>query len=98
MPLNRHAGASAYRLRPNPEFPSKRGKMHIRDALDRFVVQLRANGRSEHTVAQYRRHVRSLARWLAEVGHGGDIADIGHEDLARFLGADTAQRRPDGGR
>ncbi len=72
--------------------------MQITDALDKFEVQLHANGRSPHTVRQYHRHVRSLARWLAEVGHGGDIADIGHEDLARFLGGDTAQRRPDGGK
>ena len=42
------------------------------DALDRFELQLQADGRSEHTVHQYLRHVRLLAAWLADQGHSGD--------------------------
>lgn len=72
--------------------------MLISDALERFIIQLRADGRSEHTVAQYRRHVRLLARWLAEQGHGGAIEDMSHERLAQFLMSDAARVRPDGKR
>ena len=39
--------------------------MRLADALDRFVVQLEADGRSPHTIGQYRRHVALLGSWLA---------------------------------
>ncbi len=42
--------------------------MTIEDALSRFLIQLDADGRSPHTLAQYRRHLRTLARWAADVG------------------------------
>ena len=38
--------------------------MHVIDALERFVLQLEADGRSEHTIGQYRRHVGQLVGWL----------------------------------
>ena len=72
--------------------------MQILDALAKYLVQLEADGRSPHTIAQYRRHVRALARWAADVGHGGDIGEIGHEDLAQFLCDPVATTRPDGGK
>ncbi len=53
--------------------------MQIREALDRYLLQLEADGRSPHTIAQYRRHVRALARWAADVGHSGEIDALGHE-------------------
>ena len=34
--------------------------MTIDEALDRFLVQLAADGRSEHTIGQYRRHMCTL--------------------------------------
>ena len=40
--------------------------MQVQTALDRFLVQLEADGRSPHTIRQYRRHVRLLAAWLDE--------------------------------
>ena len=46
--------------------------MRIDNALDRFLQQLDADGRSIHTINQYRRHVRLLARWAADVGHSGE--------------------------
>ncbi len=42
--------------------------MNIEDALARFLLQLEADGRSRHTIGQYRRHVRLLAAWYAHVG------------------------------
>ena len=41
--------------------------MTIDEALERFLVQLAADGRSEHTIGQYRRHIRLLAAWAREV-------------------------------
>ncbi len=70
--------------------------MHIEDALDRFLVQLEADGRSPHTIGQYRRHVRLLARWCAHVRHSGAVETITHEDVARFLASPQARTRPDG--
>ena len=67
--------------------------MHIEKALERYELQLQADGRSEHTVAQVRRHVRLLTEWL-----GGDVAleHVNHEDLARFLTSDVVRLRADG--
>ncbi len=70
--------------------------MLIENALAQFVLQLQADGRSLHTVRQYQRHVRALARWAAVVGHGGEIGALGHEDVARFMAAPCARQRPDG--
>ncbi|HKX45928.1 MAG TPA: hypothetical protein VJP77_04450, partial [Planctomycetota bacterium] len=83
--------------------------MRIEEALDLFVVQLRADGRSSHTVEQYRRHVLLLARWMGDeskAGGGrarrargrslGRVEGIGHQDLARFLVSPAARQRPDG--
>ena len=67
--------------------------MRLDHALDLYVQQLRADGRSEHTVRQYQRHVRLLDQWL-----GGQVRleEVTHEHLARFLTADMARLRPDG--
>ncbi len=71
--------------------------MKIEEAWEKFRLQLVADGRSDHTIAQYRRHVRLLARWAADVGHGRKIEDLGHEDMAAFLASPVARTRPDGG-
>ena len=76
---------------------SKLRAMRIEDGLGKFLLQLEADGRSPHTIAQYRRHVRLLARWAADVGHTGDLREISPEDIARFLGSPVARTRPDGG-
>jgi integrase/recombinase XerC len=67
--------------------------MHISEALEAYLLQLEADGRSEHTIGQARRHVRLLGDWL---GSDRDVERIGHEDLARFLTADVARLRADG--
>jgi site-specific recombinase XerD len=71
--------------------------MRLQDALDRFVVQLDADGRSGHTQGQYRRHVGLLARWLAQEGHSDEVDEIGHELLAQFLIAPDARTSRRGG-
>jgi site-specific recombinase XerC len=71
--------------------------MRIEEALERFLVQLQADGRSPHTIGQYRRHVRLLARWARDVGPRCDrIEDLDHEAIAGFLASPVANRRPDG--
>ena len=70
--------------------------MDIHDALARLVLQLEANGRSSHTIEQYRRHIGLLARWGAQEGLSGDVAAFGHEVLARFLASPLARTRADG--
>ncbi len=70
--------------------------MKITDALHRFLVQLEADGRSVHTIGQYRRHVRLLARWAAQERRAGDVCEIDHEVLARFLVSTAARTGPDG--
>jgi len=80
---------------PNPPM-KKRNPLTLAAALDRFVLQLEADGRSAHTIAQYRRHVRLLARWARTACVLDDVARIRHEDLARFLASAAARTRPDG--
>ncbi|MBI4584563.1 MAG: tyrosine-type recombinase/integrase [Planctomycetes bacterium] len=70
--------------------------MLLDDALGKFLVQLEADGRSQHTIGQYRRHVRLLGHWMAQVGHTDAISSLDHECIARFLASPTAKRRPDG--
>ena len=72
--------------------------MHISEAFSFYLTQLEADGRSRHTIRQRERHVLLLARWLADVGAGGEIAALGHQDVARILASDVAQRRADGGK
>src|SRR5687767_8652236 len=72
--------------------------MHIDEALQLFLTQLEADGRSPHTIGQYRRHVRLLAAWAHHARHGASVGEIGHELLARFLASPQARLRGDGGR
>jgi len=69
--------------------------MKILDALDRYLTQIRADGRSEHTAGQYRRHITLLATWLAQRHHSGEVEVIDHETLAAFLASPAARERPD---
>ena len=39
-------------------------KPRLDEALGSYLLQLAADGRSVHTLGQYRRHVRSFAAWL----------------------------------
>jgi integrase/recombinase XerC len=67
--------------------------MRIEQALDRYVLQLRGNGRSDHTIAQVRRHVRLFETWL----EGDDnLTAIDHETVALFLASEVVTKRADG--
>lgn len=67
--------------------------MEVRDALASYLVQLDADGRSQHTIRQARRHVGMLVRWL---GDARDIGAITPADLARFLVSREVKQRADG--
>jgi site-specific recombinase XerD len=67
--------------------------MEVEEALDRYVVQLEADGRSRHTIGQVTRHVRLLAKWIGAV----EIEDVRHEDIAKFLASEVVTKRADGG-
>lgn len=69
--------------------------MRVEDALQKFVVQLHADGRSSHTIDQYHRHVRLLASWLGK-RRSRQVGGIDHEDLARFLASPEVRVLPDG--
>ena len=71
--------------------------MRMAEAIERFTLQLRANGRSGHTVAQYRRHLELLARWAAAEGQDGDLRQLDHGALAAFLASPVALTRAGGG-
>jgi hypothetical protein len=45
--------------------PGATSTMHLYAALASFLLQLRADGRSPHTVAQYERYVRRFGEWMA---------------------------------
>src|SRR5687767_14082738 len=71
--------------------------MRLEDALALFVVQLQADGRSLHTISQYKRQVGLLSRWLAAEGRSDDVDELSHEVLARFLIAPDVRTSQRGG-
>ena len=71
--------------------------MDLQAALQAFLRQLAADGRSPHTIGQYRRHGTALATWLATTGTSADVADLSPDVLARFFGSDAAKTSCRGG-
>ena len=69
--------------------------MRIEQALEKYIVQLQGNGRSEHTVAQVRRHVRLFEAWLEAEGESTELARIDHQALAVDEHLGLAGRRLD---
>lgn len=70
--------------------------MHVQAALQAFLRQLGADGRSPHTIGQYRRHGTALATWLA----ARQITAVGKltpDTLARFFADDDAKNSCRGG-
>jgi integrase/recombinase XerC len=59
--------------------------MRLDEALARFIVQMQADGRSPHTIAQYTRTIGVLQRWMAREGRGNQLDAVTHEVLAQFL-------------
>lgn len=71
--------------------------MHLQAALQAFLLQLQADGRSPHTIGQYRRHGLALATWLTTTGAGTGVADLTPDVVARFFAADAARVSCHGG-
>src|SRR5262245_49303330 len=71
--------------------------MDLQAALQAFLLQLEADGRSKHTIRQYRRHGTALVNWLAATGASTNVADLKPELLARFFAADAAKNSCRGG-
>jgi integrase/recombinase XerC len=65
--------------------------VNLQDALQAFLLQLDADGRSPHTIGQYRRHVTAMINWLASAGSGIDVDDLKPDVVARFF-ADNAAK------
>ncbi len=65
--------------------------MKVQAALQEFLVQLEADGRSPHTIGQYRRHGRALFDWLERTENSTAVADLTPGVIAGFF-ADTATR------
>jgi site-specific recombinase XerC len=70
--------------------------MRLAAALASFLIQLRADGRSHHTIAQYRRHVLRFASWLETEVLPDEVAALEPEHVARFFAPAEGLRRPDG--
>lgn len=70
--------------------------MRIEQGLEKFIIQLDADGRSPHTINQYRRHVRAFAAWAHDSALRGDVDAITHEDVAKFLASKGARTTPTG--
>lgn len=66
--------------------------MKLDELLGEYLLQLEADGRSTHTVRQAKRHGRLLAAFLG----AREVADVTHQDVARFFTSAMALRTPDG--
>jgi integrase/recombinase XerC len=71
--------------------------MHFQAALQAFLLQLQADGRSPHTIGQYRRHGTALATWLATTRGPTTVAKLTPDLLARFFADDAAKSSCRGG-
>jgi integrase/recombinase XerC len=71
--------------------------MHLQDAIQGFLLQLQADGRSAHTIGQYRRHGNALANWMASADIDANVAALTPETIARFFASDAARTSCRGG-
>jgi site-specific recombinase XerD len=60
-------------------------------------MQLQADGRSPHTIGNYRRHITALGHWLVERGFGDELESIVPETLAAYLIAPETRASAHGG-
>ena len=73
------------------------GAVNLHDAHRAFQVQLAADGRSEHTRRQYKRHVLGMLAWLTKGERSTDLASITPAVVAEFFGSDAARQSARGG-
>lgn len=65
--------------------------MKLSEALDRFLIYLQANGRSENTQAAYRRDLASLSSWVEDVEQ--ITPDLLHQVVASAAGSEATVNR-----
>lgn len=66
--------------------------MNLHDAISMYRLQLEANGRSEHTLAQAERHLKRFREWLGDApGAERDVETIDATLIARFFVSDAAK-------
>lgn len=70
--------------------------MRVLSVLDRYLVQLKADGRSPYWQSQVGRHIRFLDQWLRDHRLPRDVRRITHEHVAQFLSSPEANTRRDG--
>ena len=70
--------------------------MRVLSVLERYLVQLQADGRSPFWRDQIDRHIHFLDRWLSEHRLPRDVRQITHEHIARLLASSEANTRRDG--
>jgi site-specific recombinase XerD len=71
--------------------------MDLQQALQVYLLQLRADGRSPHTIKNYERHLGSLLDWLAKCGKSAALDEITPQVLAEFLVSDDVRASGRGG-
>jgi site-specific recombinase XerD len=71
--------------------------MNLSEALDVFVLQLRADGRSPHTIKSYERHVGALLDWLDAQRRSTALDAITPQVLAEYLTSDDVRASARGG-
>jgi integrase/recombinase XerC len=71
--------------------------MDLRQALQVYLLQLRADGRSPHTIKSYERHLGSLLDWLAKHGRSAALDEITPQVLAEYLAGDDVRASGRGG-
>ncbi|MFN0207856.1 MAG: tyrosine-type recombinase/integrase [Planctomycetota bacterium] len=70
--------------------------MQIHDALNKFSLQMSADGRSPYTILQYRRHVSSFIKWLTDTNAPTELTQITAESIAGFLASPAASTQKTG--
>ncbi|MCA8948429.1 MAG: tyrosine-type recombinase/integrase [Planctomycetes bacterium] len=70
--------------------------MHLQAAFQAFLLQIEADGRSPHTIGQYRRHGAALVTWLA-TRQVKVVAALTPELLAQFFADGAAKMSCRGG-
>lgn len=70
--------------------------MQFDAAVERFIAQQAGNGRSIHTINQYRYLLGQLRGWLVETERGLRVDRIQHETLAEYLISDRVRLKQDG--
>lgn len=70
--------------------------MRLAAAIDLYLLQLEADGRSVHTRDQASRHLERFRSWLSATGRANTMAAIDPPTIAAYFVSNDACLRPDG--